>query len=427
MASTMARTRDQVVPVTVLSLLRTPLVLGVAALLLGNGLIGTLLGVRAGIEAFPTVAIGIIMSAYYLGYIAGSRLGPTLVHRVGHIRTFAALAAIAAATAGLHAIFVSPAAWVLFRLVTGLCFAGLFVVIESWINDRATNATRGLFLSVYMFVSLGALACGQQLLNLSGPAGFELFILSATLISLSLVPFALTRSVAPQVPETARLDMRRLYTISPLGVIGCFATGVTNGAFWGLAPVFAHGTGLSVAQISIFMSSVIVGGMALQLQVGRLSDRFDRRRIIVVACVSNALLGLAIFAWGDRSELALFVLAFVFGGFALSLYSLCVAHTNDFLEEDDLVEASGGLLLSFGLGALFGPLVASLFMIALGPEALFLHIAIASAALAGFALHRARRRAPMPKEEQQSFVAVPQTTPAVHHLDPRVSSVDEQG
>jgi MFS family permease len=409
---------DQAAPVTVLALLRRPLMLGVATLLLGNGLIGTLLGLRAGIEAFPTAAIGIIMSAYYLGYIVGSRVGPTWIHRVGHIRTFAALAAIAAAMAGLHAVFVSPVAWVLFRLVTGLCFAGLFVVMESWINDRATNATRGLFLSVYMFVSLGALALGQQLLNLASPAGFELFILGATLIALSLVPFALTGTVAPQVPATARLDMRRLYAISPLGVIGCFGTGVTTGAFWGLAPVFAQGIGLSVAEISIFMSSVIVGAMALQLRVGRLSDRFDRRKIIVAACASAALLSVAIFVWGSRSELFLYPLAFMYGGFALTLYSLCVAHTNDFIEESDLVVASGGLLLAFGTGALFGPLTASLFMVVMGPEALFLHIGIASAALAAFAVHRTRQRVPLPKKKQEKFVAVPGTTPAVHHLDP---------
>lgn len=423
--STMPSPDDQAAPATVISLLRSPLMLGVATLLLGNGLIGTLLGVRAGIEAFPTVAIGIIMSAYYLGYIAGARLGPAFIHRVGHIRTFAALAAIAATMTGLHAIFVEPVAWSGFRLITGVCFAGLFVVIESWINDRATNATRGLLLSVYMFVSLGCLALGQQLLNLASPAGFELFSLSAMLISLALVPFALTTSVAPAVPATASLDLRKLYAVSPLGVVGCFATGVTTGAFWGLAPVFAHRIGLSVAEISIFMSAVIVGGMALQLPLGRLSDHFDRRRLIMAAGVANALLGVAIFAWGNRSEPLLFLLAFAFGGFALTLYSVCVAHTNDFLKEADLVEASGALLLAFGIGALLGPLLGSLFMAALGPEGLFLFIAIASAALAVFAVHRARRRAPVPKEEQEKFVAVPQTTPVVHQLDPRVSRDEE--
>jgi MFS family permease len=416
---------DQAASATLSALLGSPLMVGVAMLLLGNGLIGTLLGVRAGIEGFPTVAIGIIMAAYYLGYIAGARLGPASIHRVGHIRTFAALAAIAATMAGLHAMFVEPVAWGAFRLFTGICFAGLFVVMESWINGRSSNATRGLLLSVYMFVSLGALALGQQLLNLYRPGGFELFILSSALIALSLVPFALTTSVAPAVPPAASMDLRRLYQISPLGIVGCFAAGVTNGAFWGLGPLFAHGIGLPVAGISIFMSAVIFGGMALQLPLGRLSDRFDRRRLILAACLSNTLLGVAILAWGPHSQLLLFALAFAFGGFALTLYSLCVAHTNDFMKEADLVEASGALLLAFGLGALLGPLLGSLFMAAIGPQGLFLHITIASAALAGFAVHRIRRRAPVPKEEQEKFVAVPETTPVVHRLDPRVPAGEE--
>jgi MFS family permease len=416
---------DQVARISVIRVLRAPLMLGVAMLLLGNGLIGTLLGVRAGIEAFPTVAVGIVMSAYYVGYIAGSRLGPAFIHRVGHIRTFAALAAIAATMAGLHAMFVAPAAWFGFRLITGLCFAGLYVVMESWINAVTSNSTRGLVLSVYMLVSLGGLAFGQQLLNLYHPAGFELFILSSALISLSLVPFALTTRVAPAVPATAGLDIRRLYAISPLGIVGCFATGLTNGAFWGLGPLFAQGIGLSVAGISIFMSAVILGGVALQLPLGRLSDRLDRRKLILAACLSNTVLGVAIFAGAYRSDLLLFGLAFVFGGFALTLYSLCVAHTNDFMQEADLVEASAALLLAFGVGALLGPLLGSVLMVAIGPQGLFLHIAIASAALAAFALHRMRRRASTPKEEREAFVAVPETTPVVHRMDPRVGGQEE--
>ncbi|HLT02118.1 MAG TPA: MFS transporter [Geminicoccaceae bacterium] len=402
------------------TVLRSSLMVGVAILLLGNGLIGTLLGVRAGIEAFPTVAVGIIMSCYYVGYIGGAHLGPAFISRVGHIRTFAALAAIAATTAGLHAMFVHPVTWGVLRLITGLCFAGLYVVLESWINGRSTNSTRGLLLSVYMFVSYAGLALGQQLLNLYDPAGFELFILSSTLISLSLVPFALTRRAAPEVPAMAGLDLRRVYEISPLGIIGCFAVGVGNGAFWGLGPLFAQGIGLPVAGISIFMSAVIVGGMLMQVPLGRLSDRLDRRKLIITACLANTLLGIAISAFGARSELLLFALAFAYGGFALTLYSLCVAHTNDFMKEADLVAASGALLLAFGVGALLGPVLGSLFMTALGPQGLFVHIAFASAALAGFGIYRMRRRATVPKEEQDSFVAVPETTTVVHQLDPRV-------
>src|SRR5690606_25948500 len=310
--------------------------------------------------------------------------------------------------------------WGVLRLITGLCFAGLYVVLESWINGRSTNSTRGLLLSVYMFVSYAGLALGQQLLNLYDPAGFELFILSSTLISLSLVPFALTRRAAPEVPAMAGLDLRRVYEISPLGIIGCFAVGVGNGAFWGLGPLFAQGIGLPVAGISIFMSAVIFGGMLMQVPLGRLSDRLDRRKLIITACLANTLLGSAISVCVARSEPLMVALAVAYGGFALTLYSLCVAHTNDFMKEADLVAASGALLLAFGVGALLGPVLGSLFMTALGPQGLFVHIALASAALAGFGIYRMRRRAPVPKEEQDSFVAVPETTTVVHQLDPRV-------
>ncbi|MEH6830016.1 MAG: MFS transporter [Sulfitobacter sp.] len=398
----------------------TPLWLGVALLLLGSGLLGTLLGVRAGVEGFTTATVGIIMSAYFLGYLAGSRIGPMFIHRVGHIRTYAALAAIAAAAAGLHAIFVSPFTWIVLRALTGVCLAGLYIVMESWINASATNRNRGHLLSIYMIVNLGGLALGQQLLNLFEPAGFQLFMLSSLLISLSLVPFALTNRTAPKVPASARLGMRALLHISPLGIIGCFAVGMSNGAFWGMAPVFAQAVGLSVADIAIFMSVVILGGIAGQWPIGRLSDRLDRRLVIAVTCILCATLSGAIFVWSRQSELVLFCLGFLFGGFALTLYSLCVAHTDDHMDQTDLVDASGALLGAFGLGAILGPAVSSLVMTAIGPEGLFLYIAVVTVCLGGFALYRILTHEPTPTKQKNKFVAVPETTPIVHELDPRV-------
>lgn len=401
--------------------IRTPLWFGVVALLIGNGLLGTLLGVRAGIEGFPTVTVGIIMSAYYFGFLIGSRVGPKFIRRVGHIRTFAALAAIASATASLHVIFLTPFTWIALRALTGFCFAGLFMVMESWINASATNQNRGQLLSIYMIISLVGLALGQQFLNVFSPAGFELFISSSLLISLSLVPFALTNRTAPRVPASNRLGMRELFRISPLGIIGCFATGLGNGAFWGLAAVFAHAVGLSISHIAIFMSSVILGGIVGQWPIGRLSDFQDRRRVIAMVCLFCATLSLAIFLWSDHSELLLFLLGFLFGGFTLTLYSLCVAHTNDLMEEADLIEAGSALLSAFGIGAILGPIVASLIMIAIGPEGLFLYIAIVSACLSIFAFQRVLTRPPISTPKKDKFVAVPETTVVVHHLDPRVA------
>lgn len=398
----------------------TPLWLGVVLLLLGSGLLGTLLGVRAGIEGFTTVTVGIIMSAYFVGYLAGSRIGPRFIHRVGHIRTYAAFAAIAAAAAGLHAIFVSPFTWIVLRALTGVCLAGLYIVMESWINASASNRNRGHLLSIYMIVNLSGLALGQQLLNLFEPAGFQLFMLSSLLISLSLVPFALTNRTAPKVPASGRLGMRALLRISPLGIIGCFAVGMSNGAFWGMAPIFAHAIGLSVADIAIFMSVVILGGIAGQWPVGQLSDMLDRRIVIVIGSVFCAILSAAIYLCSRQSELVLFSLGFLFGGFALTLYSLCVAHTDDTMERTDLVEASGALLGAFGLGAIFGPAASSLVMTAIGAEGLFLYIAAVTVCLGGFSLYRILTHAPVPTRQKNKFVAVPETTPIVHQLDPRV-------
>lgn len=404
-----------------IDVIRLPLWLGVALLLLGNGLLGTLLGVRAGIEGFATITFGIIMSAYFVGYLAGSRLGPRFIYRVGHIRTYAALAAIASAAVGLHAIFVTPFAWILLRALTGLCFVGLFIVMESWLNASATNRNRGHLLSIYMIINLGGLAAGQQLLNLFEPAEFQLFILSSMLISVSLVPIALTDRIAPTVPASGRLSMRALLRISPLGIIGCLAIGMSNGAFWGLAPVFAHAIGLSVAQIATFMSFVILGGIAAQWPVGRLSDCLDRRLVIAIACILCATLSVAIFVGSKQSELLIFSFGFLFGGGALTLYSLFVAHIDDHMEHTDLVEASGALSGAFGLGAIFGPALASLVMTVIGAEGLFLYIAMVMVCLGAFAVYRILTSPPVPTRKKAKFVAVPETTPIVHQLDPRVA------
>jgi MFS family permease len=255
------------------------------------------------------------------------------------------------------------------------------------------------------------------MLNLFSPKGYELFIFASIALSLSLVPIALTKSVAPNVPPSARVHLRGLLAISPLGVVGCFAVGLANGAFWGMAPVFGREIGLSVSHISFFMSAVILGGLVMQVPIGRLSDRFDRRKILVISCCLNALSAVAIFFFCRGTEGVLLLLGFIFGGFALTLYSLCVAHTDDFLEKDDLVEASSILLFAFGMGALFGPTFASFSMAALGPEGLFLHIAAVSVGLAIYAIVHVFMIPPT--QRQEKFVMVPETTPGVHQLDPR--------
>lgn len=394
------------------------LLLSVAILLVGNGLQGTLIGVRAGIEQFAASELGVVAAFYYLGFSVGCLTGSWFINRVGHIRTFAVLASIASASALVHTIYVTPLSWALLRAVTGLCLAGLYMVIESWLNGRVDNRQRGALLAVYMIVNYGGSAAGQQLLRIADPGSFELFVVSSVLISLALVPVALTTSVAPAPVVTGRLNLVKLYRLSPLGTLTTFGAGLANAAFWGLAPLYALEVGLDTGGIATFMSVIILGGIGLQWPVGRLSDRFDRRRVIAVATLALALVSVALFIVGSGDWTILLAGGFVFGGFSLTLYSLAVAHTNDHTGDLDLVQVSAGLLLMFGAGSVIGPILGGYAMHLWGPGALFAYVAAVSFAMTLYALWRMLRREPVPLDDQTSFVAVPPTAGAAA-LDPR--------
>jgi MFS family permease len=269
----------------------TALLLGVAILFFGNGLQGVLLPVRATLEAFATTSIGLIASAYSAGFMVGCFCMPYIVRRVGHIRTFAVCAAIAASVVLLMVLAVHPVVWIPLRALSGICFAGLFMVIESWLNERATSINRGQVLAVYMVINLTAVTIGQMILPLGDPAGFSLFALTAIAITLALVPVGLTTSSAPQPLREVRLRLRRLYAMSPVGVVGGFFVGLANGAFGGLGAVFATQIGLSITGVALFMSASLVGGALAQLPIGRVSDRTDRRKVIVAVCVLAAATG----------------------------------------------------------------------------------------------------------------------------------------
>ena len=395
------------------------LLLASALLNLGLGLQGTLLGVRAVIETFPTTITGAIMSAFFIGFILGSHYCSPIINRVGHIRTFAALASLASATTLCHAVFVSPLSWAVLRALTGFCLVGLYMVTESWLNDRASNANRASVLSVYMVVGLGATAVGQLLLEMAHPSGFELFVVVSVLISISLAPVALTASPGPTFIQTRRMGLRRLYDVAPLGVVGCFGIGLANSSFWGMAPVAGHALGLSTGEIASFMFLTILGGVFLQWPLGRLSDRMDRRIMIAAVSIVVSVSGVAIAAAVTRYPAVAFILAPVFGGTLLSLYALVIAHVNDFVEPQEFVSASGTLFLCFGAGASVGPFVASTVMTAVGAAGLFLFISGIHASTGIFAAFRMLRRTPVPTEDQPNFVVIPRTTPVVHELDPR--------
>jgi len=392
------------------------LFLGIGLLMLGNGLQGSLLGLRAQMEGFSTAITGVIMSGYYAGFLAGSIFAPAVVQRVGHIRVFAALATLASAAVLLHTLLLDPIAWTGLRLITGFCYAGLYVVAESWLNDRATNETRGQLLSVYMVIMLGAMALGQFLLILADPGGFTLFILISVLISCALIPIALTTGPVPAFDTPAPVRLRRLIAISPLGVFGTFGVGVAHGAILGMGAVYAEQMGLAIADIALFMAALIAGGVILQWPIGRLSDRFDRRIVIAIvtsvagiaACLLTLVPGQATALpawWGfGRSDWILFWLGGIFGGLSFPLYSLCIAHTNDHLEPKQMLSASSALVLVTGIGAILGPFAAGSAMSALGPAALFLFVGAVHGAIGLFAIYRMARRPAVPLEDQGQYV-----------------------
>ncbi len=387
---------------TVLSLL-----LSYGLLLLGNGLFATLLGVRTQIEGFSAASVGFIVTAYFTGQLIGAFRAPQVVARVGHIRAFAAFASIMSVTALLPVLIIHPAVWAMSRMASGFCMAGMILVTESWLNERATNANRGQVLSLYMITNYFAAGCGQLLLPLSDPSRFQLFSIASIIFSLSLVPVLLTRAMAPipRPPERARFDV--LWRTSPLGFMGALSSGLVNSVFHGLGAVFAHSIGLSITQTSTFMATAIFGGLALQWPIGRLSDRMDRRWILVFVAAATAMACVGVAATAGRYMPALYAFAALYGGLSFTIYSVSAAHTNDFSDPERRVETASALLVAYGIGASIGPLVASAVMGGVGPRGLFIYSAVINVLLALFGIYRMRRRATKVKEERTGMINLP--------------------
>ncbi len=305
------------------------LLLGLGILLIGSGCLGTLLGMRATVEHFPEMVTGLIMSSYFLGFVAGAYFCPPIINRVGHIRTFAVMAAVASAVVLIHALVVDPLAWAALRFVTGVCSVGLFMVIESWLNSQSSNQRRGQVFAVYMTVNMVAMAAGQYLILINDIRTYVPFAVITILYSLSLVPVALTRVLEPTPVAAPALRLHHLFGKSPLGVLGTLIAGLVSGAFWGMGAVFAKLMGLPNHWIAGFMSAVIMGGAVLQLPIGRLSDHRDRRVVLLAVSLGGAATVLASFAMDWKVPLAVIVGGFVYGGFTMPIYALSVAHTND--------------------------------------------------------------------------------------------------
>ena len=390
------------------------LLLGIALIMLGNGLQSTLLGVRATLEGFGTTTTGLVMTAYFVGFVSGSVIVPRLLANVGHVRVFAALASLASGAALVHTVFVTPLSWGLIRIATGFCFAGLYVVAESWINEAATNKTRGQLLSVYMIMVLGGTGSGQLLMNLSDPRSFELFVLVSVLISFALIPITLSVGRAPPFEAPEPIGIRALFRASPLGVAGAFLIGIAHSALYAMGPVFATEIGLDVERVALFIAVALFGGLVLQWPIGWLSDRFDRRRVIVAIAWVAATASMVAGVGGIDSYAVLIAATALLGGMSMPLYSLCGAHTNDHLTPRQIVAASATLVLVGGIGLTVGPLFAALLMQAAGPQGIFWLLTLMHACIGAYGLFRMMRREPVPLDEQRTYDPVSfRTSPIV--------------
>jgi len=400
------------------------LLFGMALLTLGAGLQATLLGVRATLDGFSTFVTGTVMASYYVGFVVGSRAAPALVKRVGHIRVFAALTSTAAATILVQGVFVGAWQWGLLRAVSGVCLAGIYVVAESWLNDRADRRSRGVLLALYMAVIYVGLGSGQLLLNLADPVGYELFILIGVLISLAAVPMALTAQRAPEFALPRRVSFRELLAISPLGAAGAVFSGATAGTLFSVGPVYAASSGLDTAAVATFMASSILPAVVLQLPLGRLSDRVDRRTVLIAIAVTAALAAAAASRLPAGSPVFFFAVA-AYGGLSLTTYAVCLAHVNDHLQPAQMVAASATVLLANGIGSVLGPIVVSGAMQLKGPGAFFGSIIVLHAVFALYAAWRMRRAGAVPSPDKTRFVsAPPQVAPTGRLAVPEAKAAD---
>lgn len=387
------------------------LLLGMLFLQLGNGLQGTLLGVRGELEDFSTFEMSVVMSAYFVGFLGASKLVPDLIRRVGHVRVFAALASFISAILILYPLLVNPWVWTGGRVIIGFCFCGVYITAESWLNNAATNENRGQLLSSYMVVQMAGIVAAQLLLLIGDPSGFELFVLISVLVSISFAPILLSITPTPAFETTKPMSIKELFSTSPLGCVGMFFLGGIFSAQFGMAPVFGTSANLSLPQISIFVAAFYIGAMVFQFPVGWLSDRMDRR-ILIIATSAIGFIAAVSAIFGENIFIILLGSAFFIGGMSNPLYSLLIAYTNDFLEPDDMASASGGLLFLNGLGAISGPLFTGYLMTEIGPRGFFVILAALLGLLTGYGFYRMTQRG-ISDVDTSSYATVSPTTSVV--------------
>ena len=393
-----------------------PLLIAAGILLGGNGLSSTLIAVRGAQEGMAPSMIGAMGTTYFIGFLIGCIFIPRILRSVGHIRTFAALASLAACATLLTVMIIDPYVWMGLRLITGICFSGLFTTIESWLNSGVTNKTRGQVLALYRVIDIVVVAGAQFMMPVFGTGGFTLFAIMALMITFSVIPVALGDRSSPKPPDVFKFDLNKIWVISPLACIGCVAIGVTNSAFRFVGPLYAENIGLNLASLATFMSLGVVGGAVLQYPLGMLSDRYDRRWVLVGATAGAVVAGLILTFLGAADPLFIYAGVFLFGAFSLPLYSLSAAHANDRAKEDEYVLLAAGLMFFYGIGAMFGPPVSSVLLGQFGPSALFYFTSATHGTLLMLTLWRMRARASVPQADRGSFSMLIRTSPLMQKL-----------
>lgn len=399
------------------------LLFSVSLLLLGNGLLNTVLVLSAGLAGFNEMTIGLIMSCYFLGFLVGTMAAPRLIRRIGHIRAFAFCAAMLSCVTLAYLLILNPVIWMLLRVITGMALVGVFTIIESWLNGGAAPENRGKVFALYMMVNLLALALAQQLLRFGVPGGFELFAVAAILVAAALMPMTLTRMVPPLVQDAEPMRVVTLLRRSPVGMMGALLSGLTMGAFWGMAPVFANGLGFDQGGVATFLSIAILGGALFQIPLGKYSDRHDRRKVLTtvatLAGVSAVMLAWAGLGFNGAAPWV-WLTAFFYGGFSFAIYPIAIAHMVDSLNPSEVVGASGSFLLVHGVGSMFGPTLAGLATGLMGVLGLPLVFIVGQLLLASFSFRYLIRRSDdaVSVEDQGHFVPMVRTSPTVLELHP---------
>ena len=410
------------------------LFLGMSLIMLAHGFQGSLLGVRAVQEEFSLSATGFMLSGYYVGYFIGAKTIPNFIFRVGHIRVFAAFASIASIVILMHSFLINPLTWFIFRVITGISMVSIYTIAESWLNDRSSNKNRGSVLSIYMIVLYGSMAIGMFFLNFSKPENFEPFILVSLFMSLALIPILLTKRKAPTFKKIRGMSLKELYETSPLGMVGSLFYGTAQSALFALLAVYAASMNFTIFEISIVTFLLAISGAIAQWPIGSLSDRFDRRRVIIYSTFGAAFFAICaiiasrqMYLPGDlgTNKTWFYISLILFSFCSLPMFAIIFAHTNDFIPKEKFVAAGAGLQFAFGLGAMSGPFLCSLLMNLIGSNGYFVFLIIFHSFIGFFAIHRMRIRKTTDNPDSQ-FIAMPQTiTPVGMELNPATEPIEE--